>query len=525
MTSHTFGAFIDVESSTHGEIHAVPSAPAKAFPRVYHSAPDAIELDSVQWGAKLNGPSVPGTPSGTQTPRNPLDLEMSSPGTPHNETEESVNAIQSFSNPPINRYRMLAVCLLNLGNGLNDSAPGALIPYMEKQVFYLRFCLTVTDYGRHYGIGYAIVSLIFVTNAIGFISAAFFVDVLDGRFGRAKTLMLSQVFACCGFIPIVCTPPFPVIVACFLLIGLGEAINVSSGNTFAANLQNGTTMLGAMHGSYGIGGTIGPLIATAVVTKGHTIFSRYYFLPLGVAIFNLCFAGWSFWHFEADSNPTLLTTVERISSNAQNEPAPSAKTRAKERFVNMLKAFKTKTVILGALFIFAYQGAEVSISGWVISFLISTRNGDPSAVGYVTSGFWAGITLGRFLLSHPAHKVGEKLFVYAMVVLAGAFQLLVWWVPNIIGDAVAVSIVGLVLGPVYPCATVIFSRAIRKRDQLSSLSVISAFGSSGGAIAPFTTGILAQAAGTFVLHPIAIGLFVVMLLCWYYLPTPGKRTE
>ena len=34
--------------------------------------------------------------------------------------------------------------------------------------------------------------------------------------------------------------------------------------------------------------------------------------------------------------------------------------------------------------------------------------------------------------------------------------------------------------------------------------------SSGGAAAPFTTGILAQAVGTFVLHPIAIGLFSVM---------------
>lgn len=55
--------------------------------------------------------------------------------------------------------------------------------------------------------------------------------------------------------------------------------------------------------------------------------------------------------------------------------------------------------------------------------------------------------------------------------------------------------------------------------------MISAFGSSGGAVAPFTTGILAQAAGTWVLHPIAIGLFVVMVGCWFALPTPRKRSE
>lgn len=37
----------------------------------------------------------------------------------------------------------------------------------------------------------------------------------------------------------------------------------------------------------------------------------------------------------------------------------------------------------------------MSISGWVISFLVQFRNGDPSKVGYVTAGFWAGITLGK----------------------------------------------------------------------------------------------------------------------------------
>lgn len=191
----------------------------------------------------------------------------------------------------------------------------------------------------------------------------------------------------------------------------------------------------------------------------------------------------------------------------------------------MMQALKSKTVILGSLFIFAYQGAEVSISGWVISFLIANRNGNPASVGYVTAGFWGGITVGRFLLSHLAFKIGEKIFVYGMIVGATVFELLVWQVPNVIGDAVAVAIVGLLLGPIYPCATVVFSRAIGRKHQVSSLGVISAFGSSGGAVAPFTTGILAQAAGTFVMHPIAIGLFGVMMVCWYGLPNVRKRTE
>ncbi|PSS10775.1 hypothetical protein M430DRAFT_107964 [Amorphotheca resinae ATCC 22711] len=434
---------------------------------------------------------------------------MSRPASPILTDQDVVEAMQSFSNPPINRFRMLSVCLLNFCNGLSDSAPGALIPYIEK----------------HYDIGYAVVSLIFVTNAIGFILAAFFVDALRGRFGRAKTLMFAQTMMICGYIPVICTPPYPVVIVSFFFLGVGMAMNLALGNVFAANLQNGTKMLGAMHGSYGVGGTIGPIMATAMVTRGGLIWSRYYLLTLSMTVFNLAFAGWSFWYYEAESSHALLTPMERTASRQNSSPNVRNEPKQLSQLANMKKAFKSKTVILGSLFIFAYQGAEVSISGWVISFLIGTRHGNPSAVGYVTAGFWGGITFGRFILTHPAHKIGEKRFVYGMVIGAAVFELLVWQVPNIIGDAVAVSIVGLLLGPVYPCATAVFSRAIGRKDQVSSLSVISAFGSSGGAVAPFTTGILAQAVGTFVLHPIAIGLFVIMLICWFCLPNVRKRTE
>jgi hypothetical protein len=142
MTSHVFGTFIDVESSpssSHPESHVIPIAPQKAFERTCRSVPlphgpSAIELDNLQLGTKLNGPreeSGYNTPPGSQTPV-VTDLEMSRPATAQDNEQDGVDTVQSFSNPPMNRFRMLAVCLLNFGNGLNDSAPGALIPYIEK---------------------------------------------------------------------------------------------------------------------------------------------------------------------------------------------------------------------------------------------------------------------------------------------------------------------------------------------------------------------------------------------------------
>lgn len=166
------------------------------------------------------------------------------------------------------------------------------------------------------------------------------------------------------------------------------AIQLAIGQVFCSNLANNTALLGLYQGAYGIGGIAGPLIATALVSSGH-LWSRYYILQLFLAVFNLILAPWSFWGYELESG------IEQITSR-QNEPG-STNVGVKRRWKSFKTLVSSKPTMLGALFIFAYQGAEVAISGWVISFLVQFRHGDPSKVGFVTSGFWGGITLGKLI--------------------------------------------------------------------------------------------------------------------------------
>lgn len=138
-------------------------------------------------------------------------------------------------------------------------------------------------------------------------------------------------------------------------------------------------MLGAAHGSYGIGGTIAPIIGTAIVSRG-VLWSRFYFLLLGLKLCCVAIAGWAFNNYEEDSSATLLTALE-ITASRQNAGDGS-------KLKELKLALQNKVTIFGALFIFAYQGAEVAVSGWIISYLINYRDGDPGKVGYVTAGFW-----------------------------------------------------------------------------------------------------------------------------------------
>ncbi|CAG5163727.1 uncharacterized protein ALTATR162_LOCUS6530 [Alternaria atra] len=436
-------------------------------------------------------------PKGTQTPITPNELEMSRPATPNR--EEAVGRERLWNAEPMTKWRILCCCLIYFSNGINDSVVGALIPYMES----------------YYHISYSIMSLVFVGNAIGFISAAFFTNMILGKFGRAKTLIFAELIQLSAYIILVCTPPYPLVVVSFFLLGFGAAINLALNNVYCANTHPPSVILGLAHGSYGVGGIVAPIIGTAIVSQG-VLWSRFYFLTVGLRICCIAFAAWSFWSYTEDSEETLLETTTSRQTSAEN---------AASKLKNLKLALKNKVTIFGALFIFAYQGAEVSISGWFISYLINYRNGDPAKVGYVTAGFWAGITLGRFVLTHAAPKIGEKNFVVILTIGTVGLQLLAWLTPNLIGNAVAVCLLGLLLGPVYPCAQTIFSRLMPRHVQTTAIGFIGGAGSSGGAVAPFTTGVLAQASGTWVLHPVAIGMYAVMMVCWFALPKVRKRTE
>jgi fucose permease len=363
------------------------------------------------------------------------------------------------------------------------------------------------------------VSLIFISNAFGFLCAASIVSLMETKLGRSKSYMIAEAIRIVSFAVIASTPPFGAVVSLYFFAGLGEAINLSLSNVFCVNMANSTRTLGIFHGCYGLGGTIGPLIATSMVSNG-AIWSRFYLLELGLVAASFVFAGWTFRGYEQEEQNQLPSRLE--------QPLTESRQRAEEgepkRLQMLWRATKNNTTILGALFIFTYQGTEVAVSGWVITFLITYRDGKPEHVGYVTAGFWAGITLGRFILSQPAHKVGEKISVVALVAGSVAFQLLAWFVPNVVGDAVAVAILGLLLGPIYPCSMNVFSRLLPKNIQMSSFSIISAVGSSGGALVPFITGISAQQAGTFILHPIAIGCYVLMETTWLALPRMKKQS-
>ena len=158
--------------------------------------------------------------------------------------------------------------------------------------------------------------------------------------------------------------------------------------------------------------------------------------------------------------------------------------------------------------------------------MIQVRQGDPSTMGYTATGFWLGITVGRMIMGHtPTGKLGQKRIVYIYLLLTLVLYLLFWLIPSIVASSVAVALVGACLGPIYPCTMNVLSKLIDDRELLVAVvGVVGALGNAGGAIAPFTTGLLAQSKGVWVLQPVILSLVAGMIVTWWFLPNIPSRS-
>lgn len=188
MDRLAFGAGLEMHSPA--KVQIPPAA------KTYSRGPSIEELGSNQLA--YHGHAM--SPIEPQTPTSPNELEASRPPTPKRGTAAS--ALPTFWYPRMNKWRILCSCLIYFGNGMSDSAPGALIPYIEE----------------YYHIGYAIVSMIWIANAAGFISSAFLTDLILSRFGRANTLMIAEAFMIGAYVVIACAPPFPVVAVAYLFL-------------------------------------------------------------------------------------------------------------------------------------------------------------------------------------------------------------------------------------------------------------------------------------------------------------------
>jgi len=86
--------------------------------------------------------------------------------------------------------------------------------------------------------------------------------------------------------------------------------------------------------------------------------------------------------------------------------------------------------------------------------------------------------------------------------LTPSLELVVWLVPSLIGGAVAVSLVGVLLGPIYPIIMNVSGRILPRWLLTGCIGWIAGLGQAGSAALPFMTGTIASKTGIKSLQPL-----------------------
>ena len=85
-----------------------------------------------------------------------------------------------------------------------------------------------------------------------------------------------------------------------------------------------------------------------------------------------------------------------------------------------------------------------------------------------------------------------------------SFQMIVWLVPSFTASVISVSIIGVLLGPMFPIAINHVARVLPRHLVNGAVGWIAACGAGGSAVLPFLTGTLASNLGIESLQPLCV---------------------
>ncbi|KAE8355479.1 major facilitator superfamily domain-containing protein [Aspergillus coremiiformis] len=375
--------------------------------------------------------------------------------------------------------------------GVNDGSLGSLIPYI-REAYHIDTNMVAIAYG---------------TAFCGWFFAALTNSHLGQYLDLGVFLVLGASLQVLAHALRTWLPPFPLFAVTFVFASLGQAYQDTYANTFVASVNAAHRWLGFIHAMYMAGCLVGPFLATAVASAGaKSRWELFYTAPLGLGVINFVLVVIAFRELLTWKRPT------------QGEAQSTRRERQKGAMKEVQNTLASPSVWILSLYFFFFLGAVITAGGWVVEYLVHVRNGDLRDMGYVPAGFYGGGFLGRLVLAEPTYRWGERRMIFIYILLCVGLELVFWLVPDIITEAVAISLLGFFSGPLFATGISVASKIFTVDMRSSALAFIFVLGQVGGAVFPAVTGIMATKVGVAVLQPMLVGLLGATGVSWLMLP-------
>lgn len=337
---------------------------------------------------------------------------------------------------------------------------------------------------------------------------------LVSKIGYKKGIIVGLIVAAIGtllFYPAAGIRSYPLFLFAFFVLASGITLLQVSANPFVAILgpsKTASSRLTLTQAFNSVGTTIAPIIGAvlilAIATEGADAATeaagvQKLYLALTAVLFLLA-AAISFIKL-----PQIMSSEE-----GKTEDKSSTKLTIHK------SAWAYRHLVLGAIGIFVYVGAEVSIGSFLVKFfaLPQIAGLDEASGGHMIAYYWGGAMVGRFIGAAIMQKIkATKILTFNAVISA----ILVVTTMLINGEAAMYTIiaVGFFNSIMFPS---IFTLAIDKLGiNTAQGSGILCMAIVGGAILPLLQGLLADS---------SIGLhqsFILPVLCYLYIAYYGWK--
>jgi len=314
-----------------------------------------------------------------------------------------------------------SVDVLSLGSfvllGMPDGMLGTAWPSMRAT-----FGAPVGDLG-----------LILLVATAGSVLVTAFVGPLIRRLGVPVLLAVAGVLAALGYTGYAVAPGLWLVLSVSVLLGASAGMMDGGLNTAIA-LTGRQRLLNLLHGAYGVGTAIGPLIVTAAILTGSWRPAYLVQLSLDVVMAVL-------WLRQRRLDRAQAETAEVVPAALPSDPHPAARW-SRRRY--------GAVVVAGMSVFFAYTGLEVGAGQWEASFSRGVLHLSAAATGLAAFGYWGALTavrIGLALLPRPIPPQAVVRWGSGIAVLAAAA---IWWQPDVAVAVVGFVVLGGSLAGVFP---------------------------------------------------------------------------
>lgn len=277
-----------------------------------------------------------------------------------------------------------------------------------------------------------------------------------------------------------------VVLAAGIAAGLGAGAIDAGLNTFAAT-HFSVRNVNLLHAFFGVGASCGPLIMTAMLTRG---------------------PGWRWGYGIVAIGQLALAAAFTLSHRRWDEGPQSKDATGAVAGPSYLATLRLPVVRWSVLVFFLYTGAEAATGAWAYSLFTESRGVTPAIGGSMVSVYWAALTAGRVLAALIGLKIPTSQLLRACLTIVALGAVLVWSNLSVAVGFFGLALMGFAFAPIFPSLIATTPDRLEKPAVANAVGFQIAAAVLGYSLTPATIGILARKFGLEIIPP---SLFLAVL--------------